>query len=723
MKETSKRADYRVIVTVILTAFMAAIFGACFWQSFARFGEAVRDLFLAYVGAFCAVFKIKHNFNACTVDNASSVLTIQSIINEASIEAKFKAFGQNFISGENFVEYIVFIFRNYKVGIILLFVLSFVAVMIGIYIVANKRIYNNDYGFESKPLKLYKKIERKVFYPCYVIIKDYIDYVRAHRAIILTWCLIVAFSLNLPTVVIEGVAFFFSILVKVTSADFFMQLSKLLADLSVLGKIPLIIWTALAVAIFFAWRKRVAERRLRNLERDNERFVKSLSSVIVFAGLMRAGKDRTQADMMLSTHKIFRMQALEIMQEIDALFPNIDWQLLENVIIRQTKTHEIYNLVTCEVFANKIITILRYIEDGNEMKFRRYVRNRKITDYAFLSSYDYQTYGLYKDNGYKREFLGDCIKDYIKAYFIYSSETSLLFSNYAVKEKWSMQSEGNFPVWIDNFFKEIGEPTSHILDMDMFRLHKKVKKNNVNANAFEFGVVGMTELDKERGNKNDTQELKKFTKETNAKNDNFNGYMKMSGHVANIRGRNFVKFFANMQRFESINADFLGIGDLLMIESASETSLLMPGFTIGELLYDIFVPTFKDYYVDRRYRRADNTLAFYLLKKVCFGISGHYTKAYNHYGVIVEMIKVNDDEKPKQYYIMPRKIYSDVYSTDAMASFFRMKNAKSAVGINDIKTFSGIRATADELAEMNSYMVNSWLENLEDRDDEGSKTA
>ena len=66
------------------------------------------------------------------------------------------------------------------------------------------------------------------------------------------------------------------------------------------------------------------------------------------------------------------------------------------------------------------------------------------------------------------------------------------------------------------------------------RLGKKVLENNPKAGSFEFGVVAITEIGKERGNNLELKEVKKVTNETNQKNDLFNSWLKMCRHSATI---------------------------------------------------------------------------------------------------------------------------------------------------------------------------------------------
>lgn len=99
------------------------------------------------------------------------------------------------------------------------------------------------------------------------------------------------------------------------------------------------------------------------------------------------------------------------------------------------------------------------------------------------------------------------------------------------------------------------------------------------------------------------------------------------------------------------------------------------------------------------------------MKKVVTLVNNHYMRSYNTFGCKTEHLVVND-EKKVDYYIMPKKIFSGVYSSDALASFFRMKASRTKLGINDVPTFKSDKASVEELEQLNSYFVRDWMKYL-----------
>ena len=173
------------------------------------------------------------------------------------------------------------------------------------------------------------------------------------------------------------------------------------------------------------------------------------------------------------------------------------------------------------------------------------------------------------------------------AYFIYVIQSSLIVANYSVRTDNRMLDNGNFPLWLTDFFPKNRRTESrhvHILDFDVLRLGKKVLENNPKAGSFEFGVVAITEIGKERGNNLELKEVKRNTDDTNQKNDLFNSWLKMCRHSATVDNFPFIKVFTDEQRPESWGADARDLADIIYINSCGDMRLSLPLYTIEEMI-------------------------------------------------------------------------------------------------------------------------------------------
>lgn len=410
--------------------------------------------------------------------------------------------------------------------------------------------------------------------------------------------------------------------------------------------------------------------------------------------------------MALSQEVMFRDKAFEKILENDLKFPAFPWCNLENELRRAMEYHEVYNLTTVRQFVSK-----------------KHLRWEKAQTRERLFNYDYERYGLEYDDKLKVVNVWEIVEIYAQLYFIYIIQSSLLIANYSVRVDGVLADLGNFPLWNADFFKRDSRLLdsysrhAHILDFDSLRLGRKVIENNRNADNFEFGVVIITEVGKERGNSLELQEKKKKDDTANQKNDLFNSWLKMVRHSATVDNFPFVRVITDEQRPESWGADARDLCEIVHIRESGETCLAMPFFSLAELLYGWLFGKFVGLYYQYRFVRSDNTLPMYLLKAITAKIHHYYTRIYNRFGYCRLRVQVESGTQDgmldeNKYYIMSKKIYSKRFSTDCFSDFFTEKALRSPVGIDDLREYATEKATFDELRAQNSYFINDLLNGL-----------
>ena len=225
---------------------------------------------------------------------------------------------------------------------------------------------------------------------------------------------------------------------------------------------------------------------------------------------------------------------------------------------------------------------------------------------------------------------------------------------------------------------------------------------------FEFGVVGITEIGKERGNMVELQGVEKISDETNQKNDLFNYSLKMARHKATVDNYPFVRFYTDEQRASSWSADGKELCTLLNISEVSDEVLAMPFFFLEELLHDFVLGRFLDLYYDYRFKRSDNTLTLYILKRIVTAAHKKYVAVHEKYGYYRSVIETRagtlDDEISRhKYYLCKKKIYADRFSTDCYSEILTAE--KTATGIKDIPTYRTTKPSVDEFKQQNSYFI------------------
>lgn len=403
--------------------------------------------------------------------------------------------------------------------------------------------------------------------------------------------------------------------------------------------------------------------------------------------------------MVLSQEVMFRQKALEILQQSDMKFPHFPWIAFEDELKACMEYGTVYNLAS--------------VKEWVRLKRRRFARHHNVNWQIY--GYDLQRYGGDFDDALKVNGLFDVLETYAQAYFIYIMQSSLIMSNYSIRTDNVLLDNGNFPLWLTDFFPETrrsGSRHAHILDFDVLRLGKKVLENNPKAGSFEFGVVAITEIGKERGNNLELKEVKRNTDDANQKNDLFNSWLKMCRHSATVDNFPFIKVFTDEQRPESWGADARDLADILYIDSCGDMRFALPFYTIEEMISEWAFDRFIRLYTDFRFRRGDNTLLVHILKSVTAWLWRRNLRIWNRYGYSVLNIEkergtMDGRRESRKYYLMSAKIYAQRFSTDCFSDYFNELARNSFTGLAEYMEYATEKASVEELKAQNSYFINS----------------
>lgn len=698
-----KRIDYRHYVCIVLTLGFFAC-GVFFIPSVLRLIESGRDLGLSAAYYFCEMAGIPHGIAPTVTEKSAYPAQVFLPFTFDEFGEKWHLYWQAFISGENIREYLTFIGSVLaNVSMFLVMAFPFVIVLYIIF-VRSFRKENNDYNKDSKPLKAFKRLSSVTYRPVKAWLKDFFGFVKSYRRYWITWLLTWLLYFNAYTIVLEFVAYYLYFITAFNVASLYLQVYKLVCDLATVATFfPLWIWAIVGYIVFDRIRKKIAYARLNHNEMKNRGFINERPIVFMVCGTMGKKKTTTIMDMALSQEVMFRDKAFEKILENDLKFPFFPWINLENEIKRAMEKHVIYNLATCR----------KYIAQ----KAKKW-RKRKLRKDIF--DYDYIRYGLTYDDKLKVVDIWKVIEHYTQLYFIYVIQSSLIISNFSVRTDNLLSDIGNFPLWDSDFFKRDSRLIdsfsrhAHILDFDSLRLGRKVLDENPNRDCFEFGVILITEIGKERGNVIELADKIKKAETANQKNDLFNNWLKMIRHSGSVDNFPFVRVITDEQRPESWGLDARALCEIVSIKESGETRLAMPFFSLAELLYSAIFSKFTDLYYRYRYSRGDNCLFMYLLKKVTAKIHGYYTGIYNRFGYCGLTVQVESGTQDGEiyehiFYLSFKKDYSKRFSTDCFSDFFTEKALRSLVGIDDLQEYETEKATFDELQAQNSYFVGDLM--------------
>ena len=730
--KAERKIDYRHIICILITLGFVALGIFRFFGCVGRIIESVRDCGLSVAYYFCEIFEIPHSitptvnelpkipffdFSSQTPD-FPTVPSVPLPDNWEKFKIKWSAYWRLWATKENFFGYlsvvgnVLYIFSK-----VIVIIIPFVLLM-WLLIRCMLKTQNNDYDKDSKPLVAFKRITAHTYTPVKTWLIGFVGFIREHKSYYIMWLCLWALYFNAFAILIEFIAYYLYFVVSFDFLNLYRQVYKLFIDLSVaVTFIPLWAWAVVGLVALDKFRKNIAYGVLNHFERRNRGFINARPIVSMICGTMGKKKTTVLTDMALSQEAMFRDKAFEKILENDLKFPNFPWINLENELKRAMEYHEVYNLATVRKFVVK-----------------KRLRWQKTQTRERLFNYDYERYGLEYDDKLKVVNVWEVIEIYAQLYFIYVIQSSLLISNYSVRVDGILSDSGNFPLWNADFFKSDSRLIdsysrhAHILDFDSLRLGKKVIEDNPNANNFEFGIVLVTEIGKERGNNLELSDKKKKDETTNQKNDMFDSWIRMVRHSATVDNYPFVKVVTDEQRPENWGANGRELCEIIRIKESGETRLAMPFFSLAELLYGWLYNKFSGLYYEYRYNRGDNTLLMYLLKGLTAKMRDYYTGIYNRFGYCVATVDVESgtlDGKTEanKYYLMSKKIYSKRFSTDCFSDFFTVKALRSPVGINDLNEYATEKATFGELAEQNSYFVNDLLNGLKNDENKEDKNA
>lgn len=703
LKNVIKKINCKNLLCILITIGILLL-SFVFERSFYRFWESLKDFGLSIYYYFTELFKIDR-VTEPTINNIGQYDLLNDPFSFISIEflkAYLSLSFSSIINWQSLVGFLVstgsFLSDFLKIMLIVLPLLIVFVLFYRNYFSSNEREINSD----SRPLKIYKFVKFKVIDQIVYFFEDFIAYLKDHRYFYKIWIAIFLFYFNFYSILIEAVAFYLYIVFSFDFGGLFVQFYKLILDLLPLVRfVPFPVWIVLGVLFFNRFRKKIAYKILMHHEMMNRGLINELGLSSLICSPMGKGKTTLLTDIGLSQTIMFRDVAFQKLLENDLKFPNFTFSVFENEIKRAISDHEIYNLATCKKWIN-----------AKELEFKKT---------GNLFDYDYLKYGLYYYDGCKEIFIFEMLKNYVQLFFIYTMQSSLMITNFSVREDDVIDDIGFFPRWHNDFFStnpeymEAYSRHSHILDFDMLRLGKTVIENNKYRDAFEFGVVLITEGGKERGNMLDNRGVKKDSENANQLNDLFNSWLKMVRHSATVDHYPFVKVIFDEQRPESLGADAREVCEkIIFIEDKKATQTPLMLFGLETMIYDFLNDRLSNIYSNYRYYRGDNTLFMYLLKSIWSKYSHYYERlknVFSYHKLILSSQKGTLDGTvgSSKYYISHKKIYSKRFATDAFNDYFMQKSILSEIGLNDIPEFESESATLEELASENSYFIRELI--------------
>ena len=340
-----------VIITVTTVMLGAFVFGS----SYLRLWETIQDFGLSIAYYFSIIFKGESNITP-TVNAFSNVFKASGYLPTTAEEYKQQTakFFTAFISKDNLFSWLAGL-NNIAVKVSKSFVLLFPCI-IALWVIT-KRIYsatNTKHGGNTKPLKAVLFINDKVILPVYRLIQGLIEFIKPKKYVWITWFAMWLFNLNIVSIVIAFLSFYFYFAISFDIPAVFIQIAKLAIDLQVILKtIPPWVFVIAGLIIWDKARKSLALNKLKHFEARNCGFINELPIVSMSCGSMGKRKTTLITDMALSQEVMFRQEALKRLQIADMKFPYFPWILFEDEIKICMRYRVIYNLATIKAWIEK----------------------------------------------------------------------------------------------------------------------------------------------------------------------------------------------------------------------------------------------------------------------------------------------------------------------------------------------------------------------------------
>ncbi len=717
--------SYRHILCVMITLGILSCSVFCFFTAGPRLILAIRDVGTSAAYYFCEVLGIEHGIP----------VTVTEIYGEAAgnplIPATFESFKEKLSfywrslwNVETLGAYWGGVGRFISLGSqVLLFLIPLVLLLAYLFH-RYLKTENTDHGKDTKALQRWKRFTEKVCRPVRCWFWNFIWFIQSYPVYWKIWLVLILYSFNVFSIVLSAVAYYLYFAVSFDMIHLYTQIYKLFLDLlPAFCSLPLWLWLLALLILFLRWRKRYAIRRLYAYEARNQAFLSSTPIVLFLVGPMGCKKTTLLTDMALSVSVNFREEALKRLLETSFQFPEFPWVCFERDFVSQLQRHAVYNLATCRAYVRRKSRIWTLLQCSETVRaaWKRYCELIGYTNPDGCWGYDWERYGLTFDNRLQLVYLWDAIETYAQLYFIYAMPSSILVSNYAIREDGVKIDTGNLPLWDHSFFErdvrfqENCSRYSHILDFDALRLGRQVLEHNPRSGSVDFGVEVITEAGKERGNQLDTQGVKRDAPEPNQKNDLFNLDVKMERHRATVDNFPFCKRLLDDQRPESLGADARELSTVVHIADASDKRLVLPFFSLEELAYDLVFSRFLRNYTRYRHLRGDNTLFMHLYRTIALKLHHYYKRIYNRFGISrvqleLESGKLDGARTEAVYYLSNAKIYARRFATDCFSDYYAERSLKSPYGLNDLPEYQAEKANFDELLSQNSYFINDLLD-------------
>lgn len=614
-------------------------------------------------------------------------------INQALLLAKFRIWGLMFITGDS---YKLFAYKLSKV-LMVLTQIALVAIPVGLILwKLIKHLFfkpNTKHGQKTLPLKNWLTVSKYSVVPVNSYTRGLIEFVSdstyTKPILMLIWLL----NINALTIIISFIPFYFYFC---TSLDFPALWNQIVGTILALRYMALLTPIVIVPVVLYyidKWRQSMAVNKLERLERKNKDVLEKREISTIKWGPMGTMKTFTLSDQALSLSVMFTEKAEELKDTCKNMFPFFPWLLFELDIEQNIVDGKLYNWAGTKEYVIGIENEFNY--DMND-----------------LYKYDYKKYGMDYWNGIAKVNLWTVLQDYARLHFLYVIQGSFIISNYSIRENKVKYTVGNTIRYDNSFYRfekddEVNSYYSRILNFDILRMCKTFEEAKVNT-SLEFGIICITEADKEQENDKEIQNDSKQSPYPTPRNDGIAQTEKFIRHRATIMGQCFVAILKDSQRVVSVNIDSRQLATLERMLKPSDYKSALPFFWIDRMIFKIVDRIYQPFNKLMEFNKGNQGLIQHTMTWLHKKVYDHTERLANKYNYRVIQIEyeagIEDGETTiVKYYLCNAKMFADRYNTATHENFFEMRALESETGITQYESYGATTMTDEEFDKQNSY--------------------
>lgn len=723
----NKRINIYRIVLLILFAGLAVltIFNVTSTKLFIKSCREFADSIVYY---FKNIFGISTASNVVVSAEDVSFLDIDYSIIEGILPADIEVFGYRFLAMWELMvnkDFIGITWGNFVNGltvflnILLLFGVPVILLIVLYFLKIFRDVPESEGCQVSVPLKIFLFIRKKIFHPIKVFIKNLWLTFKNTKFIFWPTFVLIMYNLNMWSLILIIIAWYLYFVFSLDFISIWYLLCKFFICISPLLKIYF--WPLWILLILYLIVKAKINRGYRKLEEmfiKNEEFISDNFGVVTgIYGPPGTGKTTSAVAFATQIEVMLREKARSQLMEIRAEFPQFPFRYLEEEVEYLKQNKKCVNKVQID-----------------------YYFEQKFKDLNVVYGYDLRTKKNLHYDGLSVATLKHELCDYAQLYFIYIS--ILAYSTYSVRYDEGIELSHAFPGLKYNFFhrdlrmdefKETNQSYhANILDYNLLRLNGQVeafynkdpkdltkeekKELNKLVTLFDFGVITISEIAKERGNK-DTNRNRNYKTDTNPANDGLANCLGLIRHLTTVRHQQYGFVIWDDQKISALRQVEAAMAEtnIFLPKQTGKKKITLPLWFFEGVILEWGLMTFSNLYNKYISYRNDQTLFSYIvfgLYSFFYNINRQITNifGYKRYELSLSGVNVNGGQESRgesTFYVMDKIVYAgNKFDTAVYSGFFKVLKLQAESGNNESESFKGSTATFKELEKTHGYMFD-----------------